>query len=276
MLLCSVCTVFVSERIEYFLFQEDELKNLDMKEQDDVFKKFHDSFSGLKGHFHVLEQSVSVDRQMEYFRFSEKVKKEYPRLDAGDIPAVAGKLSEAGAPVEDIKLELVLLASSHEVKAYRILENYVNNPHPELKDWAQLALMESRMAMESDLSDEKQIFISTGLGGKGEKLRFFVLLLSADKKPFLEYQARVIEREFAYYLPKQDCEIEKLEVCDNYVILLFLVSVRANLKSILDYLIQECNQYGDFLSDLYTVTNVRELSDDEIRAIIEKDSPVPT
>lgn len=241
-----------------------------MKEQDDVFKKFHDSFNGLHGHFHVLEQSVSVDRQMEYFRFSERVKKEHPKLDADEVSQVAEKLSEADATVDDIKLELVLLASSHEVKAYRVLENYVNNPHPDLKDWAQLALMESRMAMESDLSDEKQIFISTGLGGKGEKLRFFVLLISDNRGPFLDYQKKVIEREFEYYLPKQDCEIEKLKVEDNYVVLLFLVPVRSNLKSILDYLILECNQYGNFLSDLYTVTNVKELTGEEIQTIIDK------
>ena len=241
-----------------------------MKEQDDVFKRFHDSFSELHGHFHVLEQSVSVDRQMEYFRFSEKVKKEHPKLNPDEVPQMAEKLLEVDATVDDIKLELVLLASSHEVKAYRILENYVNNPHPDLKDWAQLALMESRMAMESDLSDEKQIFISTGLGGRGEKLRFFVLLLSADKSPFLEYQRKVIEREFEYYLPQQDCEIEKLEVEENYVVLLFLIPVRSNLKAILDYLIRECNQYGNFISDLYTVTNVKVLSKEEIVAIIDK------
>lgn len=240
-----------------------------MKEQDDVFKKFRDSFDGLQGHFHVLEQSVSVDRQMEYFRFSEKVKRDHPRLGAEEIPQIAEKLSDNEAGVEDIKLELVLLASSHEVKAYRILENYVHNPHPDLKDWAQLALMESRMAMESELSDEKQIFISTGLGGKDEKLRFFVLMLAAHS-PFLDYQRKVIEREFAYYLPKQDCEIEKLEVHDSYATLLFLLPVRANLKVLLDYLIQECNQYGNFLSDLYTVTNVKELSKEEILAIIHK------
>lgn len=241
-----------------------------MKEQDDVFKKFRESFSELHGHFHVLEQSVSVDRQMEYFRFSERVKLEHPQLGVEEVTQIAEKLLEADAAVDDIKLELVLLASSHEVKAYRVLENYVNNPHPDLKDWAQLALMESRMAMESYLSDEKQIFISTGLGGRGEKLRFFVLLLSADGGSFLDYQRKVIEREFEYYLPKQDCEIEKLEVEENYVVLLFLVPVRSNLKSILDYLIQECNQYGNFVSDLYTVTNVKELTKDEIQAIIDK------
>ena len=191
-------------------------------------------------------------------------------MNAEEVGQIAEKLQEADAAVDDIKLELVLLASTHEVKAYRALENYVNNPHPDLKDWAQLALMESRMAMESYLSDEKQIFISTGLGGRGEKLRFFVLLLSADGGPFLDYQRKVIEREFEYYLPKQDCEIEKLEVEENYVILLFLVPVRSNLKSILDYLIQECNQYGNFLSDLYTVTNVKELTKEEIQAIIDK------
>ena len=39
-----------------------------MKEEGDVFKKFRDSFSRMEGHFHILEQRVPVELQMEYFK----------------------------------------------------------------------------------------------------------------------------------------------------------------------------------------------------------------
>lgn len=42
-----------------------------MKEEGDVFKKFRDSFSRMEGHFHILEQRVPVELQMEYFKYSE-------------------------------------------------------------------------------------------------------------------------------------------------------------------------------------------------------------
>ena len=45
-----------------------------MKEDNDIFKKFRDSFSKIDGHFHILEQRVPVERQMEYFKYSEKIR----------------------------------------------------------------------------------------------------------------------------------------------------------------------------------------------------------
>jgi len=51
---------------------------------------------------------------------------------------------------------------------------------------------------------------------------------------------------------------------------LFLVPVRDDIKKNLDHVIRECNQYGDFISSVYTVTNVKELSEEEIQDILKK------
>jgi hypothetical protein len=133
-----------------------------------------------------------------------------------------------------------------------------------------MALMESRITLESELSGEKQIYISTGLGGKGEKLRFYVLILSSLEVPFLDYQCEVIEKEFRYTLSKNDCEVERLTIGDRYVELVFLIPVRADLKKILEDLIRECNLYGNFLSEIFTVTNVKELDQMEVNHIVER------
>jgi hypothetical protein len=156
------------------------------------------------------------------------------------------------------------------VRAYRLLEQYVQHPDPELVNWAYMALMESRITLESELSGEKQVYISTGLGGKGQKLRFYVLILSSEGASFLDYQRRVIEKEFGYALPKEDCEIERLTIGDKYVELVFLVPVKADIKKILEDVIRECNLYGNFLSEIFTVTNVKELSMEEVDQIVEK------
>jgi hypothetical protein len=168
------------------------------------------------------------------------------------------------------KYILSSLAISNDVRAYRLLEEYVQHPDPDITDWAHMSLMESRISLESELLEEKQIYISTGLGGKGEKLRFYVLLLASNKVPFREYQRQTIEREFAYYLPKDECEIERLSIYDYYVELLVLIPVQRDIKTVLDNVLNECNQYGNFLSDIVTVTNVKELSIDEINEIINK------
>ena len=243
-----------------------------MKEEGDVFKKFRDSFSKMDGHFHILEQRVPVELQMEYFKYSEQVRKERAKPDLNDMDYTAFResLSNPESTTDYKKYILSMLATSREVKAYRMLEDYVQHPDEDVSNWAYMALMESRISLESELSDEKQIYISTGLGGKGEKLRFYVLMLSRDRKPFLEYQRKVIEREFAYFLPKADCEIERLTIGEQYVELVFLIPVRVDIKLTLDKVINECNQYGDFLSDIFTITNVKELTEQEVTDIINK------
>ena len=243
-----------------------------MKEEGDVFKKFRDSFSKMDGHFHILEQRVPVELQMEYFKYSEQVRKERAKPDLNDMDYTAFResLSNPESTTDYKKYILSMLATSREVKAYRMLEDYVQHPDEDVSNWAYMALMESRISLESELSDEKQIYISTGLGGKGEKLRFYVLMLSRDRKPFLEYKRKVIEREFAYFLPKADCEIERLTIGEQYVELVFLIPVRADIKLTLDKVINECNQYGDFLSDIFTITNVKELTEQEVTDIINK------
>ena len=243
-----------------------------MKEEGDVFKRFRDSFSKMDGHFHILEQRVPVELQMEYFKYSEQVRKERAKPDLNDMDYTAFResLSNPESTTDYKKYILSMLATSREVKAYRMLGDYVQHPDEDVSNWAYMALMESRISLESELSDEKQIYISTGLGGKGEKLRFYVLMLSRDRKPFLEYQRKVIEREFAYFLPKADCEIERLTIGEQYVELVFLIPVRADIKLTLDKVINECNQYGDFLSDIFTITNVKELTQQEVTDIINK------
>ena len=243
-----------------------------MKEEGDVFKRFRDSFSKMDGHFHILEQRVPVELQMEYFKYSEQVRKDRTKPDLNDMDFTAFResLSNPESTTDYKKYILSMLATSREVKAYRMLEDYVQHPDEDVSNWAYMALMESRISLESELSDEKQIYISTGLGGKGEKLRFYVLMLSRDRAPFQEYQRKVIEREFAYFLPKADCEIERLTIGEQYVELVFLIPVRADIKLTLDKVINECNQYGDFLSDIFTITNVKELTQQEVTDIINK------
>lgn len=244
-----------------------------MKKEEDVFKQFRDSFSKLDGHFHILEQRIPVNIQMEYFKYSEEMrKKEWtPPVNDEESEVLFQVLQNDESSVEDKKQALSTLAISKSVKAYRLLEDYVSHPDPEVADWTCMALMESRISLESEFSDEKQIYISTGLGGKNEKLRFYVLILSREKAAFQEYQRQVIEREFAYMLPLENCEIERLSVEDQYVEMVFLVPVRADIKGILDKVIAECNQYGDFLSPAFTITNVKELTREEVEDIINKD-----
>ena len=159
-----------------------------MDEQEDVFKKFYETFQNMNGRFHILEHRIPVDQQMEYFKYSSKIRKMKQVADDIDYEQYMIDLSDSELSKEEKKKTLSILANSKQVKAYRLLERYVSNPDDELVNWAYMALMESRITLESELSGEKQIYISTGLGGKGESIRFYALVLSSEGKSFAEYQ----------------------------------------------------------------------------------------
>ncbi len=242
-----------------------------MKNNDEVFKKFQDSIEGMKGHLHILESSVPVEKQMEYFNFSENVKKD-KTVKPIPIEDQIELLNTQDSTLEEKKYYMVMLAGSADVTAYRALESYAKNPEPDLSDWAAMSLMEARIALEAELSDEKQIFISTGLGGKDDKLRFFSLFKSNDLKPFSDYQKELIQREFPFYMEKHGGIIEELEVEENYVTLVFLIDFSMNIKQSLDEAIIECNQYGDFINNSFLITNVKVYNKEEIQLELEKKS----
>lgn len=239
-----------------------------MMQQSGEFKQFQKFLSETKGDFHVLEQRVPVEKQLQYFKFSDQLRKEAVPWTENDFEQFESDLYNPESTGEYKRRILSIFAVSKDVKSYRRLERYVQSPDPELTDWAYMALMESRIMLESELSEEKQIYISTGLGGKGRKLRFYLLLQTNGNKPFLDYQRNVIEREFAFAMRNADCDIERLTVHETYADLLALMPIRTDIKQLIEHIIEECNQYGDFLSKSFTVTNVKELNDEEIARII--------
>ena len=241
-----------------------------MKGQEDIFKKFYESFQNMNGRFHILEHRVPVEQQIEYFKYSNLVRKSSIVEDGIDFEQYIEDLENSELSKEYKKRALSILATSKQVKAYRLLERYVNNPDEELVNWAYMALMECRITLESELSGEKQIYISTGLGGKGENIRFYVLMMSSGGIPFEDYQRKIIEKEFEYAMSKKKCEIERLTIGGKYVELVILIPIRLDIKKILEDVITECNLYGNFLSELFTVTNVKELSQEEVDQLVEK------
>jgi phage-related tail protein len=237
--------------------------------QKDVFHQFQKFLKETDGDFHILEQRVPVDVQMKYFKFSNQLRKSPLRLEDADYERFVDDLKNRESTKEQKQLILSTLAISKQAKSYRILKQYaLETADAELTDWAYMALMESRITLESELSDEKQIYISTGLGGVGKKLRFFVLLIASSGHPFLDYQRQVIEREFTYALSKENCNIERLSIREKHVELLLLIPIQTDIKDTLGDIINECNQYGNFLMGSITITNVKELNDDEINRII--------
>jgi hypothetical protein len=241
-----------------------------MKNRKDVFRYFSESFMNIEGEFHVLEHRVPLEQQMEYFKFSDKVRGDAQKMKDDDYEKYIEELKSDESTKEDKKKLLSILAASKQVKAYRFLEKFAQETDSDLSGWAYMALMESRIILEFDLLGKKQIFISTGLGGKGDKLRFYALIISSLQEPFVDYQKKIINDELTFAFSEKNCEPEHINIEDKYVEIVVLTPVMINLKSILEDVIAECNQYGNFLREIYVITNVKEYDKKELADIMKQ------
>lgn len=238
---------------------------------DNIFEKILEIFGDSPGTLNILEEKVDIDLQVEYFEYSKSVKKD---LLEEEVLREMKELYNPEWTEEQKKILLVRLASIENVEAYRFIEKYLTDGHEEFRNWAILALQESRMLLESKILDENQVFISTGLGGKDSKLRYFVVLIQKEEREFTGLQQKIIRNEFEISLDNCDAEIEKLDCRGKYATLLVIIPLRVSIKDLFHETIRECNLYGDFLKSNFIVTNVRELGLNEIEEFLQKQEQV--
>jgi hypothetical protein len=237
--------------------------------EDNMFDKLQEFGNKLSGKFSILEEQIDVNLQLEYFKFSKKTKPN-KNLDINNIP----DLSSDDLSVDDKKKILVQLAKIDDPRAFRFIENFSKNVPTELKDWTILSLQESRMLLESSLLDENQVFISTGLGGKNNMLRYFVVIIGDDISEFNDFHKKIIASEFEFALKKQNCKLEEIQFKENYAMLTTLIPFNITFQNMFRTIIEECNQYGSFLSHNFIVTNVKKLSVEEITDFV-KNNKIP-
>ncbi len=236
-------------------------ENKGMKE-DTFYKDIQGALGNLPDNFNILEEQIDIKVQMEYFEFSQKIRED--ERFAGLVEDKKGLFLEE-TPTERKKEILSALASVDDVKAYRTIEKFLENTKGILKPWAVLALQENRMLLQSSLLDEQQVFISSGLGGKGQKLRYFVVFINQNEEEALNgTQRKLLKEELIYELKKHEGEFELIDFLEGFSTSQVMLPLSANLKSIFRNIVDECNQYGGFLQEDMIVTNVKVLSRDEI------------
>jgi len=240
-----------------------------MEEHENLYEKIREILGNTPGNLTILEQQIDLDLQMEYYECSVRVREERSEKWAMDhMPC----LSEPDYPEELKKDVLARLASIDRVECYRAIEACMDQAEDPLVSWAALALNESRMLLESRLLDENQVFISTGLGGKDGKLRYFVVLMTRTRVDITASQKMVIKNEFEYILKKFDAVLEKADFSDYLATITLLLPMNHSLNTVFKEAIDECNRYGNFLNDDFIVTNVRILSFGEIKDFLERRS----
>ncbi|QGY46370.1 hypothetical protein GM418_22715 [Maribellus comscasis] len=240
-----------------------------MKE-DKFYNNIQKALENLPENFNILEEQIDIEIQMQYFEYSKKIRdKDKERTE--EFNNGEGELFSEDVDIGRKKEILSTLATVDDVKAYRIIEKFLENAEGILKSWSVLALQENRMLLQSSLLDEQQVFISSGLGGKGQKLRYFVVFINRSKEAMLnETQRKLLKDELIFELKKHEGEFELIDFMEGFSTSQVILPLKADLKDIFRNIVDECNQYGDFLQEDMIVTNVKILSKGEILRMLDK------
>ena len=237
-------------------------------EEDRFYQNIQKALEDLPDNFSILEEQIDIEVQMKYFEYTKQNRK---KENAEGAFNVREELFNSDVEEERKKEILTSLAVYDDVKAYRTLEKFVDESQGEIKQWGILAFQESRMLMQSSLLDEQQVFISTGLGGKGKKLRYFVVFLSENQKDLLSAsQQKLLKDELAFELNKHEGIFESMDFMEGFSSALVMLPLTAEIKTVFQNVIDECNQYGGFLQEDLIVTNVKVLSRGEIIQMIHQ------
>ena len=220
----------------------------------------------------ILEEEVDIKVQKEYFEMVNLLSKRtenYQKTSKQYLENINDLYDDTIDP-EIKKKMLVVLATLDDVSVYRAIENFSKQDSP-LKSWATVALQQSRMLTQSNLLEDPEIFISTGLGGRGNLLRYFCVFLNRQKENSLEeFQQKIVRNETEAALSPLKGELEQIHFSTGYSTFTVLIPLNADLKILFSGIVEECNLYGNFLHENMIITNVKKLSDEEIQSLLKK------
>jgi hypothetical protein len=235
----------------------------------EAYEKLQKLLVDKKDNLRIMERQVDIDVQMAYFEKATKTKADLP--DVEQVLANAEDLFKQEVDIETKRNLLNQLASFEEVKCFRLLEKYMKKPDKHLANWSYLAYQESLMSIESSLTDEDMVYISSGLGGKGNKLRYFAVMMTDDTiRHFSKQEQHLILKEIKYQFDKQDTEFEEHNFYNAFFMFSCLIPIDINIGDLFHGIIEQINEFGEVLSDRFLITNVKRMSVDEVEDFIEK------
>jgi hypothetical protein len=215
----------------------------------------------------ILETGIEIKVQIKYLEYSHS-------FDRGELTEketlALGNILYQEVPIDAKKKALALLAHLGTILAFRLIEKYYKNSDKYLEQWAALALQECKMFLESSLMDRSTGFVSSGLGGNVNRMRYYFLVLPLIGKLFTKTQTGIIGDELLLVCKELNCIMETTDFSENYVGLTILVPMDVAVGTVIETGIKKCNELGAFVFEYYYVTNQNIPDYSEITEIIKK------
>ncbi|MCP4542893.1 MAG: hypothetical protein GY832_37720 [Chloroflexi bacterium] len=216
----------------------------------------------------VVEESVDFTLQQEYVEYTSGL--DHNQYSEKDLSVKSQSLFAPSTPLEEKRKTLAILAHRGKVKSYGTIERYLETAEQELENWAVLALQECRMFLEGFLGDRNVGMVTTGLGGEGNRLRYFCLVRSRNDVALTKVQKMTVEQAFSTFCGELDSILEEIQVDQNYATMRMLVPLDVAVGNVIEGGIGKCNTFGNFLDIDYYVTNVCILTEKKLCQLVKR------
>ncbi len=231
-------------------------------------KENHKNYGNYSDGFSLMENAIDLSMQKEYLKLSATI--DFDHADYRDVLTGSQELFSEDTSIELKKKILILLAHSGTAATYQIIEKYWPHATGELKDWALLSLKECRTFLESDLLEIEGQFVSTGLGGKDSKVRYYFVVGSKGGPAFTETRRDTLKKGFEAISQRYNSEIEEIHFEADYIMIRILIPMDVAVGDVIEKGISECNTPNELLNVHYYVTNVQKPTDEKIRQYLEE------
>lgn len=122
-------------------------------------------------HVHQLDEPIPIELQASYFRLSAEMRRRGIQLSENEVQDAEQLLFDPVLSDDIKKMTLLRLAITGNITVFRIIERYLESAPDSMRPWALMAQLEARIGILSDLVDEKQLVITSGLGGRAIRIR---------------------------------------------------------------------------------------------------------
>lgn len=234
----------------------------DRKEQEKMMQQMREIAKNNPDKIAIVEINVDAKIQIEFFETLQKI--ENKKSVDKNIEDLNLELLSTTTSIERKKEILTLLVTFGEVDSYRLIEKYLEHPDNEIKTWTYIAYQQAKMFLESKLLEESKIYIASGLGGKAHRLRYS-FALSTNQDSFNKYQKDIIKGELSYFFKKEDCILEDIYYEQQYAIATALIPIHIDLIDLLQSILKEINEYGNFVNPNVFITNEKKIELDDIK-----------
>ena len=225
-----------------------------MKQKDNNIKKIDKVISVYEGDF-----IIPPEIHEEYISYHGKIN--IKNYDYVKTVREARELFEENIPWEVKKKLLFLLGEFATPECFQVLKRYIDNEKSTYKDWALLALQELRFHIENELYEEGRDMIMSPVGGKGNMLRYYVVVSKKKGKQFTNEEKDILKQALTRITKRMQSEVEDFKFDKAYVLIKMLTSVDVVSGKVIDTFLDECK---DILRYHYFMVNTHKPTKKEI------------